>query len=291
MKSKRKLRLLIIIAFAISLIVILINSDFGVKRNKKINNGKELIFAHRGLSKYFIENSFKSFDACNTAGLNAIETDVSQTKDGHLIIFHSHNCKNLLGCDSNVADVNLSFFYNKFFVSRDTQSLKQKVPTLNQFIQKYGNKYFIYLDIKTVNLEVADSLIYLFEKYNLYESCIVADANLYFLFYIKLKEPKINTALEGFGAGKEWLYSIIPNRIMPDYFSDFVNEIDNDFVKFLNKKDIIDRYITYGVDTTNIHILNKWNVKNIIIDYVYKLGDKHNLREYSKSIKIERNEN
>lgn len=49
---------------------------------------KGLVFAHRGGSYEFDENTLEAFRACYEKGLRGFETDVRMTKDGELVILH-----------------------------------------------------------------------------------------------------------------------------------------------------------------------------------------------------------
>lgn len=74
------------------------NSDFSVEMSrscKEIINyfckGDKTMFvnyAHRGASHYAPENTMPSFDLGVTMGANGIETDLQETKDGQIVMFH-----------------------------------------------------------------------------------------------------------------------------------------------------------------------------------------------------------
>ncbi len=251
---------------------------------------KSIVFAHRGLSEYYAENSSEGFDALDSIGIGAIEIDIEQTGDNHLVIFHDSNCERLLGVDTSVRDVNLKFIKDRDIIY-DNNHTGNKVLTLDEFFRNYGTKRTIYLDIKVANKDVADSLIVIFEKYNLYNTTIVADAKLEFLSYMKLKAPKIRTVLEGFGSGKEWIYYIIPKRIKPDYFSGFFSNIDRQFVSFLKKNNLLNRYISYDVKKSDIKKSLEYGLFNCIITYHYEYGNEHTLMKYQNAINRENNNN
>ena len=46
------------------------------------------IFAHRGLSGFYPENTMLSFKKCINLDLYGIELDVQKTKDNHLVVIH-----------------------------------------------------------------------------------------------------------------------------------------------------------------------------------------------------------
>ncbi|MBQ4493493.1 MAG: hypothetical protein II972_02685 [Elusimicrobiaceae bacterium] len=49
------------------------------------------IIAHRGASAFFKENTLKAFQASQAFGINAFETDIQLSKDGHLVLNHNYS--------------------------------------------------------------------------------------------------------------------------------------------------------------------------------------------------------
>ena len=74
------------------LAIVIVGGGFGSKDDLNINDGEALIFAHRGVSEFVVENTTEAFDKAKEVGFNAIEADVNCTKDGKLIIFHDCIC-------------------------------------------------------------------------------------------------------------------------------------------------------------------------------------------------------
>ena len=56
---------------------------------------RPLLFAHRGLSSLYPENTMAAFSAARAAGISGIELDVHQTKDGKLVVFHDDTTKRI----------------------------------------------------------------------------------------------------------------------------------------------------------------------------------------------------
>jgi glycerophosphoryl diester phosphodiesterase len=280
-----------IIVGAISFVVIMVALSVmflgGFGGYDEGNASEPMVFAHRGLSNYYAENSSEGFDALDSIGIGAVEIDIELTKDNHLIVFHDSNCERLLGIDTSIREVDLKFIKNRNLIYNNNHT-GNKVLTLDEFFSHYGTKRKIYLDVKVANRDVADSLIVLFEKYNLYNTAIVADAKFEFLSYIKLKNQNIKTVLEGFGSGKEWIYYIMPKRIKPDYFSGFFSNVDNQFISFLRENNLLNRFIPYDVKESDIKKSLEYGLINCIITYHYEYGNEHTLKKYQDAINRDR---
>ena len=71
-------------AVAVIVLTCLISGPVGLAAAQE----KGLLFAHRGGSHEFDENTLGAFRACYEKGLRGFETDVRMTKDGELVILH-----------------------------------------------------------------------------------------------------------------------------------------------------------------------------------------------------------
>lgn len=66
-----------------------------------------LRIGHRGARAYAVENTLDSFGKAIGLGVNAIEFDVRESKDGRLIICHDDNLKKIFGNDITIKDATL----------------------------------------------------------------------------------------------------------------------------------------------------------------------------------------
>ena len=62
-----------------------------------LNNHKFTPFAHRGGSLENSENTLDAFEKCISIGYDYIETDVRETRDGKLVIFHDEDFSRICG--------------------------------------------------------------------------------------------------------------------------------------------------------------------------------------------------
>lgn len=60
------------------------------------------IFAHRGASGNYFENTMRAFLGAVQKGADGIELDVQQTKDGQLVVIHDNELLRLAGIDQRI---------------------------------------------------------------------------------------------------------------------------------------------------------------------------------------------
>ncbi|MDX1372761.1 MAG: glycerophosphodiester phosphodiesterase family protein, partial [Nitrososphaeraceae archaeon] len=246
MRFKPRKRLYILISLLILILAIVIY--WPVNALKKLDTPENLIFAHRGYLENATENTKLAFSLADSLGFKAIETDIQQTKDGHLIILHDDNTQRLFGDNRQVKDLDLDYF-----IQNNIKNTDQKVLTLRQFFESYGHQFKLYLDVKTRNVGVADSLISLIQEFELSDEVIIADADVFFLANIKKRAPQLITALEGFTSEKAWFLKLLPSRYIPDYYAGFLKNMNKETAEELKDNELIDRYIAYEVNSENLH--------------------------------------
>ena len=264
---KYLIRASLFLLVVIVLFIIITGGGFGNNRSPgPLENNKITFIAHRGLYNYYAENSYEGYEHCEEMGFASIETDIRVTKDKQLVVFHDDSTSRLLGKESLLDQINFSDLanYNLHFQGKATQN---KVMRLDFFLENYKDKFIIYLDNKVNKRWVADSLIIHMKNNEAQNKVLVASSNLLFLSYIKYENKDIYTVLEGFDAGKEWIYHLIPKNFKPDYFSSFMSKVDDDQIAFMRNNRILDRKIVYGVDSSNVQAVLRSGIQHMIIDF------------------------
>ena len=71
------------------------------------------------------------------------------------------------------------------------------------------------------------------------------------IFHLEYNYPAFHTALEGFNAGKEWIYFFIPKNLKPDFYSGFASIKSMKSTSNGSEKELLIQRIVYGVDSTN----------------------------------------
>lgn len=114
--------------------------------------GSTKCIAHKGWNTDAPENSFPAFEMAGQKGVQYVETDIQETKDGVFIIFHDENLKRMCGVDINVSDLTYEEIKQYPIVNGTNASAYPNniIPTLVQFLQ-CCNKYSMtpVIEIKT----------------------------------------------------------------------------------------------------------------------------------------------
>ncbi|KIL45931.1 glycerophosphodiester phosphodiesterase [Jeotgalibacillus campisalis] len=108
------------------------------------------IFAHRGASGLYPENTMKAFKEAEKTGCDGIELDVQRTKDGHLVVIHDETVNRTTNGTGMVGSLTLkqiraldaSYNKKKWFTHN-------KVPTLEEVLEwLQGNSLLCNIELK-----------------------------------------------------------------------------------------------------------------------------------------------
>ncbi|WP_042458201.1 glycerophosphodiester phosphodiesterase [Neobacillus dielmonensis] len=154
------------------------------------------IFAHRGYSASFAENTMSSFIEAGNAGADGIELDVQLTKDGEVVVIH----------DEKVNRTTSGYGFVKDFLFKDLRKLnankkgakKEPIPALEEVLEW----------LKTNNLQcniefknglipydgMEEKVVQLVRKYDLSQRIIFSSFNHYSIVYSYRLAPEIETA-------------------------------------------------------------------------------------------------
>jgi glycerophosphoryl diester phosphodiesterase len=99
---------------------------------------RPLIIAHRGFSGRYLENTPASIRAALDLGVDMVEIDVHETRDGELIVFHDYRLNRICGVRGRVRDKTLA----------EIQKANPQVPTLRQVLQMCRGRVRVLIEIK-----------------------------------------------------------------------------------------------------------------------------------------------
>ena len=125
--------------------------------------GSPFIIAHRGFSAERPENTFSSFDHALDNGFDLLELDVHLSADGVLVVMHDEEVDrttNGTGFLKSMSYEEISQLdAGSWFRGIDEVSYAgQKVPSLDQFLSKYGSRAHVFIEIKSLEEELVDKL-------------------------------------------------------------------------------------------------------------------------------------
>jgi glycerophosphoryl diester phosphodiesterase len=153
------------------------------------------ITGHRGAGGLAPENTIASIDTAISFGVNRIEVDVRQTKDGVVVCLHddridrTSNGKGLLN-DFTHRDIS-KFDAGSWF---SPEFKNEKIPTLEQVLNKTMNKVCLLIEIKDGNEvypEIENKVVGLINRYHAKDWAIIHSFNDSVLFRIHQLDPGI----------------------------------------------------------------------------------------------------
>jgi glycerophosphoryl diester phosphodiesterase len=268
-------RILLIIAAVIFayFAFMMIGGGFGKKPpdvKAMINDDSPFLFAHRGVTLNYPENTIGSIGEAKLKGFKGLEIDIRKSSDNEFIIFHDEDGKRLLGLDSKINKLTTAQIKSHPLLFNNAQS-GSSVITLKEMLDKYKDDFVFYFDMKLKGLDDVNDLAGIIQSYGIERSSIIASTSGFIVFYLENKYPGINTSLEGFNSGKEWIYYFFPKKFKPDFLSSFAGKVDEKHMSWIKKKDLLPCRIVYDVDSTNYRKMAHWGLKNLIIDYSSEL--------------------
>lgn len=101
------------------------------------------IFAHRGSSLIWPENTMLAFDNADNAGATGFETDLRLSKDGEIVLSHDDNLGRFGQADKTISELTEEEITAIEICSIDGQ-FKDKLISLKTLLQKYPEKDYIF---------------------------------------------------------------------------------------------------------------------------------------------------
>lgn len=130
-----------------------------------------VVYAHRGASEYYPENTVSSFAAGIDMGANGIETDVQISKDGVLMIYHDDTMNEKTGFCGKISD----FTYEELRAARVKNAAYGRedcLMTFEDFLKYFGWRELTFaIEIKVSG--IAEKVIDMMRKYNVIEKSII----------------------------------------------------------------------------------------------------------------------
>lgn len=164
---------------------------------------RPLVFAHRGISSLYPENTLASFIAAKDAGVHGIELDVHLTKDGKLAVIHDDTTARVSPRpDGGFLRIEESLYEDLKKV--DVGSWKgdrfsaERIPLLEDVFEAVGGGIFFDIEIKsrTPGDRGLESLLAAaLAKSGTEGNCIVSSFNPFALRRFKRLCPRIPTAI------------------------------------------------------------------------------------------------
>ena len=125
----------------------------GMKIKSASESRSPIKIGHRGAAGYCPENTFASFHRALLLGVDFLEMDVQMTKDGELVVIHDSTVNRTTNGKGKVKDLTLkeikALDAGSWFDSRFSS---EKIPSFGEFLDAFGGKVGILLEIKNPSL-------------------------------------------------------------------------------------------------------------------------------------------
>lgn len=154
------------------------------------------IVAHRADVISTPENTMAALNHAIANGVDMVEIDVQQLKDGSLILLHDDNFLRTTGHKKKVWEVEYSevgkYDAGSWFSS---EFIGEPVPTLESILQRAKENIQVMIELKSTGHEenLVGQVIELIEKYEMIDQCHIGSMNLDILRETKAVNPKIKT--------------------------------------------------------------------------------------------------
>ncbi|MEH7073966.1 glycerophosphodiester phosphodiesterase [Neobacillus drentensis] len=187
------------------------------------------IFAHRGYSASFAENTLTAFFEAEKAGADGLELDVQLTKDGEIVVIHDEKVDRTTDGNGFVKD----YLYKDLrkLNANKKSNKKEPIPALTEVFEWLtSNKLICNIELKNGLFPykgLEEKIIELIHKYQLVDRIIISSFNHYSIVYSYRLAPEIETApLFYEGIYMPWIYtqSIRAKGMHPRY-SAIIDEI------------------------------------------------------------------
>jgi glycerophosphoryl diester phosphodiesterase len=182
------------------------------------------IFAHRGYSAAFAENTLTSFIEAEKAGADGIELDVQLTKDGEVVVIHDEKVDRTTSGTGFVKD--FTFKEIRKLNANKTGLKKDTIPSLTEvFDWMQTNSLKCNIELKNGKIpyeSMEEKIIQLIRMNGLSERIIFSSFNHYSIVHCYRLAPDIEMApLYEEGLYMPWIYaqSICAKGIHPNYIT------------------------------------------------------------------------
>ncbi len=133
-------------------------------------------YAHRGASTYYPENTLSAFYAGINMGANGIETDIHQTRDGVLILFHDDRLDRVTDGSGNVSDFTYAEL-QRLTVSNPDYDRTDSILSLEDFLRHFSSLNLTFaIELKQPHIE--KEIIDLLNAYSMQKKTILTSFDL-----------------------------------------------------------------------------------------------------------------
>ena len=157
-----------------------IMNALGNKRVSINKNHKILIIGHRGGAGMAVENTLQCIEKGIQTGADMIEVDVHMTKDGELVVCHDQTIDRTTNGTGRIAEMTLAEIKKFNIVDTEGNTIKEKIPTLNEVLEQINGKCKLLIEIKRTHnlyLGIEAKLLSVIKNHNASEWTVIQSFN------------------------------------------------------------------------------------------------------------------
>ncbi|CAI9388915.1 MULTISPECIES: glycerophosphodiester phosphodiesterase [Bacillaceae] len=225
------------------------------------------IFAHRGYSSQYPENTMKAFEEAEKAKADGIEIDIQMTKDGEVVIIHDEKVDRTTNGLGYVQELSYKGLRSLNAGHRFKNIGKEAIPTLIElFDWMQDNTITCNIEMKNNKIPykgMEEKTIELIRKYGFEKRIIFSSFNHYSLVHSYRIAPEIETApLLSDGIYQPWIYA---NAIGAKGFHPNYKRINQEIIQSSIEKNIKVRAYTVNSPKAMRALINE-GISAIITD-------------------------
>ena len=184
----------------VCIVSVLFSCKVEANDSRSENTRSVKIWAHRGCSCRYPENTLSAFKAaCDLRGLAGIELDIQLTKEGEIVVIHDETVDRTTDGSGNVRD----------FTLQDIQNLKigndgaERIPTMREvleLVKPFCKRNGLLINIELKNSRVRyegmeEKILRLVKEYGLDASIVYSSFNPDSLVLLKKLDPSVKTGI------------------------------------------------------------------------------------------------
>ncbi|CAM3694574.1 glycerophosphodiester phosphodiesterase [Aeromicrobium ponti] len=158
------------------------------------------IFAHRGMSGHYPENTMAAFQAALEAGAAGIELDVQMAKDGKLVVIHDETVDRTTNGSGYIKDMTYAEIVQLdaggWFAAANAGETIPELDTVFQWAVRDGNELLINVELKNDLIEypgLEEKVIELVQRYGMEERVILSSFNEESMRRVRKLHPTLQT--------------------------------------------------------------------------------------------------
>lgn len=155
------------------------------------------VLGHRGICAHYPENTFPSFRAAIELGVDLIEFDVNQTRDGELVVIHDNSIDRTSDHKGLTRDYTLAELKSFDFGSHFSADFRgEQIPTLREVLtlaSQSRRDLLLNVEIKDMAHDTVDRTVAMLHEFGLAERSVIACFDAEIIRYTKAAHPQMRT--------------------------------------------------------------------------------------------------